>query len=37
MYYEELDAIKEVIRVRKSKNRQHKGRKKKYKQTNNDL
>ena len=34
---EELEDTKGVIRIRKSKNRQHNGQNKKYKRTNNDL
>jgi hypothetical protein len=34
---EELEDTKGVIRIRKSKNRQHNGQKKKDKRTNNDL
>jgi hypothetical protein len=34
---EELEDTKGLIRIRKSKNRQHIGRKKKDKRTNNDL
>ena len=34
---EDFEDTKGVIRIRKSKNRQHNGRKKKYKKTNNDL
>ena len=34
---EEFEDTKVLIRIRKSKNRQHNGRKKKYKKTNNDL
>jgi len=34
---EEFEDTKGVIRIRKSKNRQHNGQKKKYKRTNNDL
>ena len=33
---EEFEDTKGVIRIRKSKNRQHNGQKKKYKRTNND-
>jgi hypothetical protein len=33
----EFEDTKGVIRIRKSKNRQHNGKKKKYKRTNNDL
>ena len=37
-YYEEFEDTKGVMRIRKSKNRQHiNGQKKKYKRTNNDL
>ena len=37
-YRYEFKDTKEVIRIRKSKkNRQHNGKKKKYKRTNNDL
>ena len=35
--YEEFEDTKGVIRIRKSKNRQHNGQKKKDKKTNNDL
>jgi hypothetical protein len=34
---EEFEDTKVLIRIRKSKNRQHNGRKKKYKKTKNDL
>ena len=34
---EEFQDTKGVIRIRKSKDRQHNGQKKKYKRTNNDL
>ena len=34
---EEFEDTKEVIRIRKSKNRPHNGQKKKDKRTNNDL
>ena len=34
---EYFEDTKGVIRIRKSKNRQHNGQKKKYKKTNNDL
>jgi hypothetical protein len=34
---EKFEYIKGVIRIRKSKDRQHNGQKKKYKRTNNDL
>ena len=36
-YQEGFEETKEVIRIRRSKNRQHDGQKKKYKRTNNDL
>jgi len=37
-FYEEFEDTKGLIRIRKSKKeRQHKGQKKKYKRTNNDL
>jgi len=35
--YEEVEDTKGVIRIRKSTDRQHKGKKKKDKRTNNDL
>ena len=35
--YEEVEDTEGVIRIRKSKNRQHNGQKKMYKRTNNDL
>ena len=34
---QEFEDSKGIIKIRKSKNRQHNGRKKKYKKTNNDL
>ncbi len=34
---EEFEDTIEVSRIRKSKNRQHNGQKKKYKRTNNDV
>ena len=34
---EEFQDTKGVLRIRKKKNRQHNGQKKKYKRTNNDL
>jgi len=34
---EEFEDTKGIIRIRKSKYRQHNGKKKKYKRTNNDL
>ena len=34
---EEFEDTKGIIRIRKSKDRQHNGQKKKYKRTNNDL
>jgi hypothetical protein len=34
---EEFEDTKGVIRIHKSKNRQHNGQKKKYKRTNNDI
>jgi len=37
MWQEEFKDAKGVIRIRKSKNRQHNGQKKMYKRTNNDL
>ena len=37
MLYEELEDSKGVIRIRKSKDRQHNGQTKKDKRTNNDL
>jgi hypothetical protein len=36
-YQEGFEDTKEVIGIRRSKNRQHDGQKKKYKRTNNDL
>ena len=36
-FKEEFEDTKGVIRIRKSKNRQHNCQKKKYKKTNNDL
>jgi hypothetical protein len=36
-YKYEFKVTKGVIRIRKSKNRQHNDQKKKYKRTNNDL
>ena len=37
MNKEEIEDTKAVIKIRKSKERQHNGQKKKYKRTNNDL
>ena len=37
IYREEFEDATGIIRIRKSKDRQHNGQKKKYKRTNNDL